>query len=266
LSLVLLATVGCSDAPAPEPLCDPSDTAATRIALEQRTPRAEPGEALLYDNGATYVFVDRQCNYWASNPSRVWEETHAGVLDSETAARLGAQLHVNAWDELGGTWNDPAGGWADAPTLIFDNAATAVVCADFCDASSVPDEVKAMRDALSDVAQELWDRGTAAPSRLRVVALPMDASVGGPFVDWPLARPISDFVRTSGGFGQGVLEDDGASVQALKALRRSFLDGEHGAFVWGMLPVKSGGAYYGLYVRDALPFEDARGLVPLSLR
>jgi hypothetical protein len=54
-------------------------------------------------------------------------------------------------------------------------------------------------------------------------------------------------------------------VQLLKELRASFLRGDHGAFVWGMLPVTSDGAYYQLYLRDALPFENELGLVPLSV-
>jgi len=262
-----LAGAGCGESVAPEPLCDASNQTAGRVGMEARTvvERLAIGEAVLFDNGGPYVFVDGKCNYWVSNPSQMFAETHTGTLDAETAIELGSRLHFNAWEDLSGDWSDPYGGTFDAPILIFDNSRNAVVCRDHCDASEVPSAVKAMRDAMIRIAQELWDDGAPAPSSLRVVATPAEAGPGIPFVDWPLVRPFSDFVRTGDvGFGEGTLEEDVESVRVLKELRRSFLDGEHGAFVWGMLPVKSGGAYYNLYIRDTLPFEDASGLVPLT--
>jgi hypothetical protein len=219
-----------------------------------------------YDNGAYYLFVDGQCNYWVSNPSQVWEETRVGVIDVETAARLGESLHISIWSDLKGTWSDPRGGVYDAPVLIFDDASRAVVCAKLCDAPGVPAAVKEMRDAFPGIAHELWDRGTPIVSSIRAIAVAGEPAPAVPFVEWPLARPITDFLRTGNiGFGEGTLEDNVTSVQALKDLRESFVRGDHGAFVWNILPVKSGGSYYQLFVRDALPFEDAQGIVPLTV-
>jgi hypothetical protein len=124
-----------------------------------------------------------------------------------------------------------------------------------------------MRDELPVVAQELWDLGAPVQSGVRAIAIPYEPFEGIPFVDWPLARPISDFVRTGAvESGQGVLENDPASAQALKDLRASFVRGDHGAFSWDMLPIKPDGAYYQLDMRDTLPFEDAQGFVPLTAR
>jgi hypothetical protein len=220
----------------------------------------------MYENGAYYLFVDGQCNYWVSNPSEVWDATRSGVLDVESAAELGKRLHFDAWPELHGTWADPTGGVFDAPVLVFDDAGSAVVCAELCNASDVPSAVKAMRDASPQVAQELWDAGTPIESPVRAIAVVGEFAAQIPYVDWPLARPISDFVRTDDhiGFGLGTLEDNVASVQALKELRASFLRGDHGVFFWNQLPIKSNGSYYSLYLRDTLPFEDAQGLVALT--
>ena len=267
--MVTFLLTACGAAPPePKPLCAGTAGAHPRVALEARAPveRLGRGLALLFDNGGPYVFVDAGCTFWVSNPAQVWDETRSGELDEETALRLGMTLHVDAWPRLGATWTDPGGRVFDAPTLVFDDAEHAVVCVDFCDAPGVPKEVKEMRDAMAGVAQELWDAGSPTDSSLRALAIPTERFQGVPFVAWPLGRPISDFVRAGDvGFGEGTLEEDAASVKALKELRASFLRGDHGAFVWNMLPVESGGAYYQLYMRDTLPFEDARGLVPLTI-
>lgn len=201
-----------------------------------------------------------------NDPWQIWNETRSGVLDADTAADLGARLHFGAWPDLAGTWSDPRGGVFDAPVLIFDDSTAAVVCLDLCDHPDVPAAVKAMRDELSVVTKELWERGSPVASSVRAIAVRNDPASHVPWVDWPLTRPISDFVRSGSiEYGEGVLEEDTTSVQALEELRASFLRGDHGQFFWNMLPVESDGAYYRLYLRDTLPFEDERGLVPLSL-
>jgi hypothetical protein len=222
-----------------------------------------PGESVMYENGFIYLFVDAQCNYWVNDPSEAWNETRTGVLDAESALRIGERLHFGAWPQLAGTWSGV--GVDDAPVSVFDHAHHTVFCAQLCDSDDVPDAVKEMRKGFPIVARELWVRGTGIVSSVRAIAVEVQRSPGVPFVDWPLSRPISDFVRTGYvGSGEGVLEDDPASVQILKELRASFVRGDHGTFFWNMLPVTSGGAYYRLYMRDTLPFEDERGLVPLS--
>jgi hypothetical protein len=268
---VLLGAIACgcgADSEISKPLCDPSQPSAGRVAVEMRDNpgRVARGQAVMYDNGAHYIFVDGQCNYWVNHPNQVWDETRSGVLDVETAARLGESLHFGAWSDLRGTWSGD-GGVFDAPVLIFDDAMSAVICADLCDGPGVAGAVKAMRDAFPVVAQELWDRGSPAASGVRAIAVAGQPGPGIPFVDWPLARPIADFVRSgqSIGVGEGTLEADVASARSLQELRASFLRGDHGAFVWNMLPVMSDGAYYQLYLRDALPFENELGLVPLSV-
>jgi hypothetical protein len=223
------------------------------------------GQAVQFDNGAPFVFIDGQCNYWASGPN-IWDETRTGVLDAETAAELGARLHFGAWPELAAFWTDPRPGIFDTPDLIFDDSKRAVICNRLCDHPDVPGAVKAMRDELHVVARELWDRGHDVDLGVRAIAIPYEEFQGIPFVDWPVARPISDFVRTGiVDVGEGVLENDPPSAQALKELRASFVRGDHGALGWNMLPIKSDGAYYQLYLRDVLPFEDERGLVPLTI-
>ncbi len=263
-AVLAIAIIGCSSED-PKPVCDPLDPASGRVALETRGGGLiARGEAVLYDNGAYFVFVDGQCNYWAKAPNERWAETRTGVLDAETAARLGETLHLSAWDDLDGVWSGE--GVGDAPTLIFDDATNALVCVQLCDTPNVPDEVKAIREAFPMIATELWEGGEPVGSALRVIAVATEGWSHIPFVDWPLARPITDFERTNENIeaGQGLLEEDVASVRALEELRASFLRGDHGGFYWSGLPVTSGGAYYYLYFRDTLPFEDANGIVPLT--
>lgn len=264
--LVLLLVIGCdTDEPKPlKPLCDPANPTAGRVAVENQATRVEPGHVVLFDNGL-YLFVDGQCHYWVSNPNDVWQETRTGVLDAETATRLGDRLRFNAWDDLNGVWSNSNGGVPDSGDFIFDDTEHAVICRDLCDSPDVPAAVKTMRDAFSVVAGELWDRGSAVVSNVRAIAVTSEPSPGRPVVEWPLTRPITDFVVAAPpGYGQGILETDVASVQALKELRASFLRGDHGAFYWNALPVMSNGSYYLVYLRDTLPFEDANGLVPFS--
>lgn len=271
LAAMLVVSGACASEPSkpPKPLCDPLTPTSGLVAVEQRVPveRVAQGQAVMFDNGGLYMFVDARCNYWVSNPSERWAETRTGVLDAASALELGERLHFGAWDDLRGVWSDPSGGIYDAPMLVFDNSKNAVLCVFLCGAPDVPAVVKAMRDEYALVEQELWDRGEPVVSGVHAIAVASEPGPGVPFVDWPLSRPISDFVRADAfiGLGEGTLEDDPVSAQALKELRASFLRGDHGAFGWDMLPVVSDGAYYRLYLRDVLPFEDERGLVPLSV-
>ena len=161
-----------------------------------------------------------------------------------------------------GAWGIPV---ADGGLLVFDDASHAVACTAACEGSDVPTEVKEMSAAFPEVAAELWSTGVAATSAIRATAFVTEPRPDASYVEWPLARPIADFVRPdqSGGLGQSVLEDNVDAVRALKDLRASFLRGEHGYFNYVML-ITSNGENYEMYLRDTLPFEDANGIVPLS--
>lgn len=224
------------------------------------------GRQVLYDNGGIYLFVDAQCNYWVNNPEQIWDETRTGTLDKTAASRLGEAFHLNSWEELNGVWSDP-GPIHDAGVLVFDDSVHAVGCAKLCDAPDVPQAVKDMRDALPLVAKDLWQAGSPLTSTLRVIAIRRDGPPAGyQVVEWPLARPITEFVLTSDsiGFGEGILEEDLGSVSLLKELRRGHLRGDHGLFV-ATIYAASAGMHYELYFRDTLPFEDESGIVPLSV-
>ena len=203
--VLLVTMLGASGACASEPseplkpLCDPLQPTTDRVAVEQRDApeRLARGEAVMYDNGALYLFVDAQCNYWVNNPSESWAETRTGLLSADSAVELGESLHFSAWRELSGVWSDPAGGVFDAPMLVFDDAKHAVICVQLCGAPEVPVTVKAMRDSYPSVMQELWDRGAPVVSGVRAIVTAGKPGPGIPFVDWSLSRPISEFMRRS---------------------------------------------------------------------
>lgn len=252
-ALILLLSACSETLEPPESLCGAADL----IAMTRFAGGNVGDAALLYENGGSYVFVDAHCNYWVNDSA--WDGTRTGTLDLTTAMRLGDALRLNMWPDFYGQWH--GSGYADAPSLVFDDSTRAIGCSAFCMGEHVPAVVQQMRDAFPLVVAELWAAGVSAPSAVRAVAFQRDEVPNVSYVEWPLARPISDFVRMDSAYGEGVLEEDAAAV--LKELRASFVRGDHGPFR-NTLDVTSGGSYYEVYVRDALPFEDETGIVRLS--
>lgn len=258
-AVLFLVVAGCTNggsdpSSSARTLCDPVNPPQGRIALQSAGGGLEAPIDHAFANG-TFLFVDAQCHYWASDPSSRWSETRTGTLDAATALDAGTRVHFGEWDELSGSY---PGGAADAPNIYFDNGTRQVVCDGLC--PQTPQLLAEMDMQRTNVTADLWDAGTAVDGGVRLFAERVDSPTPNQtYVDWPLARPITDFLAPQSAMA-GVLEADATSAAQLRALRASFLANEHGTFMYRMT-IKSGGDNYNVTMRDVLPFENANGVV-----
>ncbi|HEY4055413.1 MAG TPA: hypothetical protein VGM39_02355 [Kofleriaceae bacterium] len=269
-AVVLMLMAGCGGGGTSSPdafsevqksLCDPTGPSGARVGIKADGGFIGGEDAMISDNGA-YIFVDSQCHYWVS-PTYYAQPTHTGTLTSEQAAQYGARLHVGAWDALSREWQGEQA--SDSGQIIFDDSVHQVVCSGVCNAEfapELPQPILDMTDGLA-IKDELWTAGVPAAGSLRALAYASGPVAGDQVeVAWPLARPISDFLRADDahgtGRGEGVLVDDSADLAALRQLRAALPTYDP------TIRVTSGGVSYHVYVRDSLPFEGANGLVPFS--
>lgn len=217
--------------------------------------------------GFYYLYVRGDCHYWLLPYAKPHEvpafETLTGALDEAAEQALMERVQYGAWDELAGCWPEPGG--ADVSTTIVHDGHSEgmVVCVGECPAA--PDPVRAlsnsMRDAFAELALSAAPLDDAPMRVLATPALPEQASATA--IAWTVALdlaavavPEDDFVHQ----GMSTLIDDPTTAAALRAFRL-----EHGdamADFFEFYVETPGGDFYEVYVRDALPFEDAAGLIP----
>jgi hypothetical protein len=257
-SLALAALAACGDdAPSdpPRTLCDGSS--GLRLAVQTIVrPDGLEGTQVLYDNGADFLFVGGDCQYYVQPGDSITAEVHAGVLDAATAAELAADLHYDAWPRLTRTRH---GQTADAPApLTLHDGANVFDCYNNCsDDQDV--ELRYLPSRAHTWMTRLWEEGGAVSTPVRIMVVAQDFPDSDPAVTWPLATPLADLAfppGTSLGLGEGVLfdEDDASALRAVRAPNR---EGAIGTVV------EDASVRYWLYLRDTTPFEDASGLVPV---
>jgi len=226
-----------------------------------------PGRQVLYDNG-TYLLVDGECRFWARGPDP-WDDVRTGVLDGVLLAQLLEDVRHERWADLEGIYA-PGGGY-DTPDILFADTETFVVCVMGCSLGAVPEDVAAMRDALSPWRLRLWSYGTPVGGDVRVMAIRTPPPLyleGLPTSTWPATTPIEDLAveyteASSLGYGAGHLLT-GAGAEIMRSLRRSYVSGVHGGFWYRYLPIlEADGTFYEVAVRDTTPYEDERGLIPM---
>jgi hypothetical protein len=231
-------------------------------------------EGLHRENGGTYLAVDGTCRYFANfhGGETGWPEVHSGAL---TPAQLDAvlkRMRFTKWPTLG----NAGGGNPDLDHYalsLWSDGQHVVTCTDACRAG----DVEAMSTESQHATEELWRAGKPwdGPVRISMVrdgtSMRLPAAVAAA-VPWPLTWSVDAAVLPQTGTypsgGMGLLVDGASDAEALRSLRRRFQDGTAGNWWYGFIPIKERPELesydFILHVRDAVPYEDRGGLIPLT--
>jgi hypothetical protein len=271
LGLVVLVVGGCgSEAPAPPevPLCDGSDGLTLTIFAQGQPARDPIGGGVRVENGFPSFAVDGQCSYYMSGG---WygagsgrqardEGWRRGMVDSElrrTLESLAGAADLESVNEC-----SPIVGGFDVPAVVLANTRSAVVCTGRGRGSMVFEAIQAR-------AAALWMRGQPLDQDLHIVAVEGGIVDGGqPVYDWPSRLALRDYLQDQ---NELFIEPVGrsrrvaaADARELRDIRERFLRdiGRTSAGSIGGIQMTDGEITAAVFLRDALPYEDARGLWP----
>lgn len=228
------------------------------------------GEQVLDDNGYYFVYVDRNCRYWASRAPFSHGEFRTGVLSSADLAHFTNDLLFQRWWDWAGVWV-PAAPVSDAPVAVLYPEFTreaAVICYGLCAGPPLPLELGTIYERVFPFIDGLWQAGASASGDVRFIARRWADGEGqaNPVFDWPptsfaladVAVPYSSSPQPA--FGQGLLAS-GNDAMLLRELRGQYLVSWASSVSPSIEVRDAAGVRYSVFVRDTLPFEDENGLV-----
>ena len=121
---------------------------------------------------------------------------------------------------------------------------------------------------LQTIADTMWNDGTPVNGALHLSAVDGAGDGSTAPYPWPIASPLGSFVLGSGDWtktGVSHLVDDPTSASQLRALRDQYLadrSAQPGLYTnWDGLKVTDQTSIGYIYLRDAIPYEDAQGLL-----
>jgi hypothetical protein len=271
LGPAVLAIAGCgSEAPAaPEvPLCDGTDALTLNVFAQGQPGRGVVGNGVRVENGFPSFAVDGQCRYFMSGGwSGAGSERQAsdegwrrGMVDSElrrTLEGLAGAADLESEDPC-----RPLVGAFDVPPVVLANTRSAVICAG-------PGRGSMVFQAIQERAPALWMRGQPMDQDLHVVAVEGLTPDGEqPLYDWPSALALRDYLQDQTAL---YVEPVGTSRRVaaadagpLREIRERFLRDQQRISVGtvGGIQMTDGEISAAVFLRDALPYEDERGLWP----
>jgi hypothetical protein len=224
--------------------------------------------------GFYYLYVRGSCEYFAlpADAGVPWPDARTGVIDPATEEQLSRALGYGALAELAGSWATE--GVSDGSTLLVSDGAHTVACYAGCEDG--PDGVRALWAEMGWI-DELWAEGEPYQGPLRISVIGWaDATLDELPAPWPLAVDpwsiaIDGDVDPAPQAGQTLLVDDPEQVATLRELRRQYRENDlpdgvpNSLTAYGHLTFEDAGGQdlFQLWMRDALPLEDATGLIPL---
>lgn len=271
LQLTLLTAAGCgSVAPAaPEvPLCDGSDDLTLNVFAQGQPGRGVIGNGVRVENGFPSFGVDGQCRYFMSGgwpgagsegqaSDEGWRQ---GMVDSElrrTLESLAGAADLGSKDPC-----SPLVGVADVPPVVLANTRSAVAC-------TGEGRTAMVYQAIQERAPALWMRGQPMDQDLHVVAVEGLSPDGEqPLYDWPSGLTLRDYLQDQTalyvepvGMSRRVAAADAGP---LREIRERFLSDQQriSAATAGGIQMTDGEISAAVFLRDALPYEDERGLWP----
>lgn len=229
--------------------------------------------------GWSYLYIDGQCHYWTVD-DLMYRETREGDLTKAQARALAEDFGFGGWDGIEGVWS--GGGGIHGTWMVVHDTRTGVACYFGCTAAPAPVQAVASRETLDHWIQLLYAEGTPLDGPIRM-AFDRWGWEGTGFGDdfsirpspWPLQQKPSELapwiyqqiyegaweyvgpVENPPG-GHLITEPD--ALLGLREARTKKQTYDYPPWL-GLGPAEGG--YASIQLRDALPFEDADGRIPV---
>lgn len=272
LARLVLATllgccvVGCAPGTTPTPfLCMGSD-GGSLLVQSGGSGQAEPGSQVVNENGAMFYVLDGACRYFAKGPEG--GEARTGTLRPEEASSLEADLALGRWGNLSGSYYSSE---CDGDWVLYRYGGSRLSVSPICSGRDTAQPIEFIWQRIMRQVSNAFEAGAPMDGDVRYVLvgneefpLGSDCLRNAPL--WPLSSDPTSIALTweqssnlERGQGRVASGEDASRLRELMRLRRS---GEIGVLHTGeFIPVHDAmGVYFKLYVRDAVPLEDANGL------
>jgi hypothetical protein len=231
------------------------------------------GSIVRVENGYPFIAIDGTCSYWIGGG---WTEValsrdrpiRTGKIPAEDVATIEQQVPLDDLTPLRDCPPPPPGLY-DYSFRVFRTATAEASCFTAAPALTAGTDFEAAWLPLEAIAMRLWNDGTPLDGAVHVSAAVMGSGVNNqPPYAWPIPASLASFVVADGDlFKRGVsrLVDDPAATSALRALRDQYLSdrtAQPGLFAnWDGLGATDQTTTAWVYMRDAMPYEDAQGLL-----
>ena len=248
-----------------EPLCDGISELRLRVFQAPPLARERRGSVVRIENGYPSFAIDGNCSYWMgggwfSQPGEPRDlDWRVGQLDEALQNAIQETIPLGCVPQL----NDCA-----AWTTVFD--ASARIIADKHSALACVEGGPRFDSAWNLIVQravDLWQSATPIAEGVHISAIRVDEGDDSKTYMWPLSAPLAAFQLSDGleyAVGASTLVTDVVEADALRALRREYLRDRAatpGLFFEGQ-KMSDGATTLLVYFRDALPYEDERGIWP----
>ncbi len=257
-------------------LCDGMAAMKLRVFVEPQNGREERGSVVRVENGFTSLAFDGMCSYWMGGS---WVEKpnspidnrdlgwRTGTLPPAIAQEIEQSIPLDRLDRLQDCVS--SAGLFDAPTRTFRSRASRARCI------RGGARFEAAWNFVKSKALDLWSAGTPLAGDIRLSAVADNNPVGlaMPY-RWPLAEPLqplliredvreADYMGFSSGISHLIAEAAGANL--LRRIREQyFVDKQATPGFYPQMRMTDGKTTATVFLRDALPYEDERGLLPFS--
>lgn len=256
-----------------QPLCDGIPHLRLWVLVEPMNSRELPGSAVRIENGAPFLVVDGTCAFWIAggwkdDPLGRDREIRRGMLAPSDARSLEQAIF---FQEVPGLADCPLpGGASDVSVRAIRTANGYARC------PSAGARFDAAWSVVQTLADALWESGTPMDDGLHVSAVVAGDGppLGRPPYPWSAGMPLASLLLVPGKDGMNLYKsgvshavNEAAAVENLRSLRALYLTdraAQPGMFTsWDGLKVSDGDTVAFLYMRDAIPYEDAFGLLQL---
>jgi len=257
-----------------QPLCDGVPHLRLSVAYVGGG-QVVPGSGVRVENGYALFAVDGTCSYWLAGG---WTDdalsgdlpVRTGKLSDTDARVIEDALPLGDIAALGAGCSPSS--IPDAQSRTLRTATGSVTCGQFATSTAAGMRLEAAWMTVQTIARTLWQSGTPMDGALHVSAvgpasLPPTPS-SPPAYAWPIAVPLSSFVLDSSDWsssGVSRLVDDPGSARQLRTMRDQYLadrTAQPGLYSnWDGLIATDQSTMAIVYMRDAIPYEDAQGLL-----
>jgi hypothetical protein len=228
----------------------------------------EPASRVLSENGYRYLLVSGTCHYWVMEDVRA--DVREGDLSAEAAASLSTALRLGAWSTAEKEARPPSCSDGPSESLRFGDERVRVPPQCTSPTSAVP--AAWLATILPATLDGLYGGGRPVSGNARFVLM-KDSAGWSPLTadnaaQWPLATTAVTVARSreqANAYEPGDADvASGDDAVMLKTLRRDLFAKSGFQYTGGFIPVvDDDGLRYQLFVRDDIPVEDERGLLPV---